>query len=604
MDANEAVFQIDLNDINTVSADTEEVVDYAVEDDDEDAELPICLESCLLLNQVYVESIDELKQFLISKKRENDSRQQELKNNTHMKEVRDVSAPHSVYSHPNSLIPFMAPYFKDVKGLSAPFNEDTIEKQRKGEINVSYVCTNKPWNVNERDKLMELVQQDTIHRLIKPLRDKKELLAKDKLHISENKKQMDELTAKIEELNCLNSEKLQIPERWDKSLDWLKFSTELDTDHNADDCELYWNNFLHPKINKNAWSKEEDRRLEELVKEHGMHDWDRVAEELGTDRLAWQCCQRYQSELNREVKRVGPLTKIEAELVENVIEQCRVGDFIPWHQVKYFVEGRTLPQIKHYWNKINVPKRGDSWIDDENRQLSLAVKKYGTHNWRKVATFIPGRSNRQCRERYMMRLNFGAERKLGDWTAQEDRKLLELAPKCEFRWVKMESELKGRNARQIASRYELLMKHKNQGKKNRKNKRAKGNSALAATRTLTVKNKVFEKIRQLINKEKNEDLDRQLRIGKQKLAQKLEMHLKGIPINVNKGRPKKSNAEQSLDTKITEMFATFDYKSSPKKHFCKRFPAFFNCFHNTFVQPVVLRISAFTTPPKMFSPIF
>ena len=571
METNEAVFQIDINDINTVSADIEEVVGYAVEDDDEDGELPISLESCLLLNQVYIESIDELKQFLISKKRENESRQQELKN-TNLKEVRDVAVPHTGLSHPNSLIPFMAPYFKDVKGLSAPFNADTIEKQRKGEINVSYVCTNKPWNVNERDKLKELIQQDTIQRLTKPLRDQKEALTKDKLNIVENKSKIDELTAMIEQQNNLDVEALDVPDRWDPSLDWLKFSTELDTDHNSDDCELYWNNFLHPDVNKTDWTKEDDRRLEELVKKHGMHDWDRVAEELGNGRLAWQCCQRYQSELNRDVKRVGPLTKAEAELVEKVIDQCRVGDFIPWHQVKYFIEGRTLPQIKHYWNKINVPKRGDSWTDDENRQLSLAVKKYGTHNWRKVATFLPGRSNRQCRERYMMRLNFGAERKLGDWTAQEDTKLLELAPKYKFSWVKMEHEMKGRNARQIASRYELLMKHKSQGVKKKNDKRHGHKKApFAATRTLTVKNKVFEKIRQLINKEKNVDLDRQLRIGKQKLAQKLEMHMKGISVNANKGRPKKSNAEETMDNQITELFATFDYKSSPKKHFCKHY---------------------------------
>ena len=562
------VIQIDLNDIG-VNADNEEIVDYMVEDEEEELEeLPINLESCLLLNNVYMESIDELKDYLISKRRENESRQTELRNNSNLKIVRDVTINNYGYSHPNSLIPFMAPYFKDVKGLTAPYNVDTIEKRSKGEMNQSYVCTNKPWNVNERERLKQILQFDATQRLHKPLRDEKERLTKDKSNISTNIDRITQLTAQIDDLNSINPFDLPLPDRWDPTLDWLKFATELDTDHNADDCELYWNNFLHPTINKKEWTKDEDQRLEGLVQIYGLHDWDLVAKQLGTDRLGWQCCSRYQSELNRDIKRIGPLTKAEAELVEKVIEQCRVGDFIPWHQVKYFIEGRTLPQIKHYWNKINVPKRGDVWTEDENRQLLLAVKKYGTHNWRKVAQFLPGRSNRQCRERYMMRLNFGIERKLGEWTAQEDRLILDLAPKHDFHWVKIEEKIKGRNARQIASRYELLIRYKSKGKDIRKTKNKFGNKSLYATRTLTVKNKIYERIRQIINRDKNQDLDRQLRIGKQKLAQKLEMELKGITLPSNKGRPKKTAAEEGLDQKIIDLFATFDVKSSAKKIIC------------------------------------
>ena len=407
--------------------------------------------------------------------------------------------------------------------------------------------------------------------LHKPLRDEKEKLTKDKTNIKTNMTRITELTTQIEDLNSVDPYQLPVPDRWEDSLDWLKFATELDTDHNADDCELYWNNYLHPNINKSEWNKSEGRtprRVGHTLR--GLHDWDRVAEELGTNRLGWQCCSRYQSELNSDVKRIGPLTKAEAKLVEKVIQQCRVGDFIPWHQVKYFIEGRTLPQIKHYWNKINVLKRGDNWSEDENRQLLLAVKKCGTHNWRKVAQYLPGRSNRQCRERYMMRLNFGNARKLGDWTAAEDKLILELAPKHNFKWVQMEPLIKGRNARQIASRYDLLIKYKSKEKDNKIKKKGKFDNKMGfATRTLAVKNRVYDRIRNLINREKNQNLDKQLRIGKQKLAQRLELEIQGIPIPSNRGRPKKTNAEENLDQKIIDMFATFDVKTSPKKIICK-----------------------------------
>ncbi|XP_054164391.1 uncharacterized protein LOC128962084 [Oppia nitens] len=557
---------IDSNDIeiqDVLAADVEEVVDYEEVDE---PELPVNIQSCLLLNNVYIESIDELKQYLQSKRRENDSRQLELQNNSHLKTVKDVTINNYGYSHPNSLIPFMSPYFKDVKGLSAPANADTLEKRSNGHINEAYVCQNKPWNVVERQKLKTMLMMDAMERAYKPLRDEKELLTRNKADIVKNLPRITELTGLID--NMSNDKNIPIPDRWDPSLDWLRFATELDTDHTADDCELYWNNFLHPLVSKTEWTKDEDNRLEKLVKKYGMRDWDRVSQELNTGRLAWQCCQRYQSELNRDLKRVGPLTKAEAETVEKVIDSCRVGDYIPWHQVKYFIEGRTLPQIKHYWNKINVVKRGDQWSDDENKVLMAAVKKYGTHNWRKVAQYIPGRSNRQCRERYMMRLNFGTDRKLGNWMPQEDKLILDLAPKCDFHWIKLENKIKGRNARQIASRYELLMKYNNVGKDVRKTKSKFGNKSTFATKTLTVRNRLYEKIRHMINRQQNsgnDNLDRILRVGKAKLAKKLELEKSGVSVTTRSGRPKKTVNEENIDAKITQLFAAYDHKSSPKK---------------------------------------
>ncbi|CAG2119702.1 unnamed protein product, partial [Medioppia subpectinata] len=145
----------------------------------------------------------------------------------------------------------------------------------------------------------------------------------------------------------------------------------------------------------------------------------------------------------------------------------------------------------------------------------------------------------------------------------EDKLIRELAPKYDFHWVKLEEHIKGRNARQIASRYELLVKY---GKSTKKVAKSVKNRM---TRTLTVRNQLYEKIRQMINRQnkETENLDKILRIGRQKLAKKLEMERLGISVN-NKGRPKRTQVEENLDAKIVRMFASYDHKSSPKKSIC------------------------------------
>lgn len=543
----------------------EEVVGFDIEGSVFDTEeLPITLKSCLLLNRAYIESIEELKEYLISKMRENDCRQNDLKEKSDYESVKEMTV-NTGYSHPNSLIPFMSPYFKDIKGLSAKSNEDVIQKRNNGQINDSFLASSKTWNMNDRQKFENTFRVYEMQRLQKNLRDSKERLTKVKPFDTQTIEQINEVSQKLEQIGSQELSQLEMPERWDQSIDWLRVSTGLDSDHTADDCELYWNNFLHPNVNKNDWTKEEDNQLESLVKKYGMHDWDKVSQMLGTGRLSWQCCSRYQMEMNRDLKRIGPLTKAEAENVEQVIQSCRVGDYIPWHQISYFIEGRSLPQIKHYWNKINVIKRGDVWNDEENKVLSAAVKKYGIHNWRKVAHFLPGRSNRQCRERYMMRMNV-KDRKLGNWTPQEDKLILQLAKKHDYHWVKVEREFEGRNARQIASRYELLIKHKS----NPKQITERSENSRFGTRNLYAKNRINERIRQIINrsKAKFEDLDQILRIGRAKLAKRLELELKGFNLS-NKGRPKKSKSEENIDKKISEMFAVYDQKPSSKKAFAR-----------------------------------
>lgn len=41
------------------------------------------------------------------------------------------------------------------------------------------------------------------------------------------------------------------------------------------------------------------------------------------------------------------------------------------------------------------------WTPDEDKRLRVATMLFGAKNWKKIAQFVPGRTQVQCRERYM-----------------------------------------------------------------------------------------------------------------------------------------------------------------------------------------------------------
>ena len=67
--------------------------------------------------------------------------------------------------------------------------------------------------------------------------------------------------------------------------------------------------------------------------------------------------------------------------------------------------GRTGQQCLHRWQKsINPAIRRARWTPPEDDRLRDAVRLYG-HNWANVQYHVPGRTDVQCRERWMNILN-------------------------------------------------------------------------------------------------------------------------------------------------------------------------------------------------------
>jgi hypothetical protein len=70
--------------------------------------------------------------------------------------------------------------------------------------------------------------------------------------------------------------------------------------------------------------------------------------------------------------------------------------------------------------------RNNSWKEDEDLKLKAAVQTHGSKNWNTIAAMVPGRTKRQCRDRWRDVFDCSVERAIGRkdlWTEDEDLKL-------------------------------------------------------------------------------------------------------------------------------------------------------------------------------------
>ncbi|NXU30743.1 SNPC4 protein, partial [Thalassarche chlororhynchos] len=88
--------------------------------------------------------------------------------------------------------------------------------------------------------------------------------------------------------------------------------------------------------------------------------------------------------------------------------------------------------------------------------LLAAVKKYGERDWYKIRTEVPGRSDAQCRDRYLKALH--CDVKKGKWSLEEEEQLIELVQKHGLgHWSRIASELPHRTGSQCLSKWKLMI---------------------------------------------------------------------------------------------------------------------------------------------------
>jgi hypothetical protein len=115
-----------------------------------------------------------------------------------------------------------------------------------------------------------------------------------------------------------------------------------------------------------------------------------------------------------------------------------------WLLLRNNTEDGTVKQIK------------GNWTPEEDMILKNKVAEYGLKKWKEIATFLPGRIGKQCRERWYNNVDPNLNK--DKWTIAEDLQLMELHKLYGNKWVQIQKHMPGRIDNDIKNRFNASLR--------------------------------------------------------------------------------------------------------------------------------------------------
>jgi len=421
-------------------------------------------EPLLMLNRAYQEVIQEKIQQIDKLLEESYRREQEIL-------IEKASIKPNEKKHANvadaELGKVRDSFFKYKFGSTPPDDVDTKLKKTMA-IHDMIPQFNPAWTLPHRNKLKKHVVADAIRILTQPINNRLEHLQekrirakklRDEKMLNDIKKSLKTSEAELEAINQMSENEILKKVNAEK-IDWFKVAKILNGSWSANECYLVWINVCNPTINQNNWTQHEDKKLISLARKYREKNWNKVAEELNTNRSAYLCAKRYHEKTVTKYCKRDWTTKESNDLIK-MVEKHTIGNYVPYNLLSYLNGTRDRNSLYTWYSKINPSINHGKWSIEEELALEEALKYYNhQYNWQTISEFVATRTANQCKERY--ELKYQHPEKYINWSVDEDKKLLQLYEIYPNQWVRIAPEFEGRTDHSCLSRFNKLMNWKRQ----------------------------------------------------------------------------------------------------------------------------------------------
>ena len=129
-----------------------------------------------------------------------------------------------------------------------------------------------------------------------------------------------------------------------------------------------------------------------------------------------------------------------------------------WNLITSVVPHRSAETCQKRWKVFQNGGTNIKGIWDNNSgvQLALLVHIFGAERWPVIASYVPGRNAKQCREHFINQLDPTIQKKA--WSYDEEELIWDLQATLGNKWSMMRAHLPGRTSNMIKNHWHSFMK--------------------------------------------------------------------------------------------------------------------------------------------------